>query len=86
MSKRYEATRGVRYPDSADKRQAAIDGELTSADYTQVAAGEEVDEYAVRQSPWLLDKGKVEALATGSLVVSAEMKEKIAPKSKAVSP
>jgi hypothetical protein len=72
MSERYEAVTGVRYSADPDKY-----GE-PDAPMKDVAAGDAVDEYAVKQSPWLLDQGKVRVKkAAKGLVVTDAVKAKM---------
>lgn len=71
-SKGYVANVGVRYPKDPDKWG---DDDAPRKD---VPAGGAVDEYAVKQSPWLLDQGKVSPRRSAGLVVDEAVKAKLA--------
>ena len=73
MSKRYVANVGVRYP--ADPEKWGDDDAPKKA----VSAGGEVDEYAVKHSPWLLDQGRVSLKRSPGLVVDDAVKAKVKP-------
>lgn len=71
MSKTYVANTGVRYP--SDPEKWGEDG----TPMKEVAKGEDVDEYAVKQSPWILDQGKVSLKRAAGLVVNEKVKAKL---------
>lgn len=73
-SKNYVASTGIRYP--KDPKRWDDD----SAPKKAVEAGGDVDEFAVKQSPWLIEQGKVTVRRGSGLVVDEAVKAKVSGK------
>lgn len=59
---RYRALTEIVYPTDYDVRRRQVAGETVDVEWAKIAPGEPVPDHVLAESPWLIDKGRVELM------------------------